>query len=126
MNMITHNNGERKYLLIEVPEEGYDFRISNAQCDADLICTMPDKHLRFIKSLDSYNYLFIGKASELTEEQWMEIIEDVGLYGAPDDPTAWVDYASDFGCFYTATESGLSLIRFNKLSPTTTLILQKP
>lgn len=64
----------------------------------------------------------LGKSSELTEDQWREVVEKIMPFGRVE---RWKDYEFTESGFYTAIESGQSLLKSKNLEPETTLILIK-
>lgn len=84
------------------------------------------------KDLPEGEWEIIGKASELTEDQWKEIVER-HKFSFMDErrnrQISFKDYrdAEEFevDCFDTATKSGLSLISSLGKQPETTLIIVK-
>lgn len=68
----------------------------------------------------------LGRASELSEEQWKGIVEG-WHFGTGKlmkaEVNSFKDYSGNNNSFTTAAESGLSLLRSLKLDPKTSLIL---
>lgn len=76
-----------------------------------------DIPLHSIIKIPEGNWRILGKANELTEEQWKEVVPEIhkGAYVNCDKKTrSWKDYNWDFYTD-TATESGASLLKFHEL-----------
>jgi hypothetical protein len=131
--MISKSLGGKEYLFLNVPEQGHSFKLDD---DQDIYYFLgPLRKVRYLvfDGLPDGYWLIIGKASELTEEQWGEIVDPVSFAGK----TYFHNYLAssrDFrdiveAAFDTAKESGLSLLLTIlptlQANPETTLIIQK-
>jgi hypothetical protein len=128
--MLSKTINGKTYLFVEVPETAKIYRIQKLMSSWLL---MDDDRIFQPQPLGDGDFSIIGKASELTEEQWGEIVEPVSFAGK----TYFHNYLAssrDFrdiveAAFGTAKESGLSLLLTIlptlETSPETTLIIQK-
>jgi hypothetical protein len=129
--MLSKTINGKEYLFVEVPAWAKVFEVGNTSIyysDGE-----PQGEWRVPKLPSRGKYEVIGKASELTEEQWGEIVEPVSFAGK----TYFHNYLAssrDFrdiveAAFGTAKESGLSLLLTIlptlETSPETTLIIEK-
>lgn len=105
-----------KLLAVMVPEYGWDFRVDygNRVVLSFACINEPDA----IK-LPEGNWQILGLSTELTEEQWSEIVKYVGLPWC-----AYKDYRSNSNWFSTAKESGLSLLEANQITEPTLILKQ--
>jgi hypothetical protein len=120
--MTTHKNNDREYLFLEVPEGAHSFKFRNGQ----------ELKTIYFKVGDDFNGLTnvktqgapkktIGIASELTEEQAVNLVE---VYKGQ----SFQNYNYLSKCFmplFTAVESLKSLITSLGLNPERTLIIER-
>lgn len=119
MKQIQLNSGV--FLLVEVPEDAYDFVI-----DDDLYYKKAG--VPCVKNLNG-QWEIIGKGNEITEEVWRGIVEELHGHFLEYDRTSeyytvGLDKIYGKTYFNTATESGHSWIKSHGMKPETTLILK--
>lgn len=118
----------KEFLFVQVPDDGFGFDIINSW-RKELVFL----HKNDINPLTGYERsgligmrgyattldrtVIIGKANELTEEQWQEVVEG--------DGHLYADYTGECDACAFADVSGLSLLQSLNLNPYTTLIIQK-
>ena len=124
--MIEKNINGDTYLFVEVPESSGEYFLEDWPFNNEVVIGMAAPDPDLYETLPEGNYTIIGKASEISEEQWEEIVaidelEVVGIGGY----SGFVNYEDKNTFFSTATESGLSLIKSMNLIPPTTLIIKK-
>lgn len=114
---------ENGHLFIEVPEGFFGYSIIDTTNGGKALKITDRVGDCVYRPLPPGSYTLVGLGSELTEEQWKEIIEDTWESG---DFIGWSfrDYSDKHSTFDTATESGLSLLKSKSLSPNTTVILK--
>lgn len=124
-----------KAIAVKVPDGSSGFMITHAQNDNDLLY-LEEGRYRYITSLPGElgQWSILGKGDKLTGEQWKGIVNDISFlrpnpYNVNEDEVVqcWQDYTDDteqLVC-YTATESGLSLLKSKSLTPSEVLILIK-
>lgn len=119
-----------KSIAVQVPEGAYRYDIVDPNF---LLFTWNNANRKSIQ-LPSGSWQILGKAKELTDDQWKSIVDDISFlrpnpYNIERDEVVecWQDYTDEteqLVC-YTPTESGLSLLKSKSLNPGTTLILIK-
>jgi hypothetical protein len=116
--MLSKTINGKAYLFVEVPETAIKFYIPTLN---ELKYTTKPPHKMDWETIDiklEYGkYNIIGKASELKEDQWKEIVEM--------HRDAYYDYEVNSNYIMTARGSGLTLIASLNLKPKTTLIIEK-
>jgi hypothetical protein len=114
--MLSKTINGKEYLFVEIEKASSDFWLDKGELhylwgEDYVTIQLPTKTKMKI----------IGKASELTEEQWREIVEN--------DPINWFlfkSYESVLAVgYHFAHQSGKSLLRTLGLEPKTTLIIEK-
>lgn len=109
------------YFVVNVPEDAHEFEI-----DGELFYKasfLGKQNIMQMKKLPSGQWEIIGKGDILSEEQWKGIVE---YY--PTTMTLYRDYSQQvFGddVFFTAKESGYSLLKSRGMKPENSLILLK-
>ena len=117
-----------KAWAIEVPENAHGFKIVNSDNNmGQALFFFVGVGLDF-KRLPEGTWSILGLSSDLTEDQWMEVVEKYHLQEKYKDyftqPNS--DLCAAFcPVFSTAKESGYSLLKSLSLDPDTTLILIK-
>lgn len=108
-----------KYLLVEVPERttAKQFFIHYDRVWVD--STYPKDY--FSKRMPTGQWAIVGKASELTEQQWKGIV-DRGFYEG--NFCGYPSYELKQFFYSYAAESGQSLIKSHSMKSETTLILK--
>jgi hypothetical protein len=121
--MITKEINGKKFLFAEVPEWATYFEPGSVNLyysDAQ-----PNGKWATLKFTERWQWKLIGKASELSESQWKEIVHK----GKVPADLYFLDYEwegihnNEKYNKVSATESGLSLIKSIGYTPETTLIL---
>lgn len=124
MEQVKLTTGE--YLLVEVPEGCHEIEINYGK---DKVVFWEDGFSSEL-GLPPGQWEIIGRASELSEEQWSGIVEPIGGWSS----VLYYDYSAS-GRDYrdiiesglkSPTESGLSLIKSHSMNPETTLVIRKP
>lgn len=113
------------WVLVEVPKEAINFRMGDITHDLyyhngiECFIVLP-------KMSKSTRRAIIGKASELTEDQWKQIVETFPSYrwGVRRGIQRFKNYRVE-APFETAKESGLSLLKSQGMEPETTVILKQ-
>jgi hypothetical protein len=102
-----------KAIGVAFPVEAIGFKVEQWITAPHLMIEMPrteDFDPNYYHPLPEGNWIIVGKGSELTEEQWKEVII----------------YHDDYdGEGYTEKETGIDLLKEKNLNPDTTLILIK-
>lgn len=128
--MTTKTINGREFLFVEVPEEAVKFKISGTGYP----CYLKDNSWHVCEPVNlSSEYVIIGKASKLTEEDWRGIVDEMNemFIEEPYPPykEVWApiftSYTEAMPFVATATESGQSLIQSLGMEPATTLIIEK-
>jgi hypothetical protein len=119
--MLSKTINGKEYLFVEIEKASSEFWLDKGELhylwgEDYVTIQLPTKTKMKI----------IGKASELTDEQWKGIVEvfNNGAYRDYGQSLFAPDMSTDVFCL-TAKESGLSLIASLNLKPETTLIIQK-
>lgn len=115
-----------KAIGVTFPVGATGFKVEQWIAVPHLIIKMPkteDCDPDYYEPLPKGNWTIIGKASDLTEEQWGQIVGWFELAGK----LGYRDYQSfDLSFPYqTASISGASLLKKHRVNPDTTLILIK-
>jgi hypothetical protein len=117
--MLSKTINGKEYLFVKVPEDAQGGHFEWEE--ASVFYYDEEGRQRQIGMPDTKHYEVIGKASELTEDQWREIVEN--------DPISWFlfkSYESVLAVgYHFAHQSGKSLLRTLGLEPKTTLIIEK-
>jgi hypothetical protein len=114
MKTIQTKSGE--VLLVKVPEDAYDFRllksyITYKYCENETVITVKNY------SINSKKFIFIGKFSELEDEDFEKFVEYDEINGQHDDfinGVGWMDYVKERYIYYspfTPKESFQSLCK---------------
>jgi hypothetical protein len=127
--MISKNLNGKEYLFVEVPENGHSFKLDDDQDIYYLVGPLRKPRCLVFDGLPEGYWLIVGKASELTEDQWKGIVAkhvNMGFmnYAVRLIIKVTLGWTANWAML-TAKESGLSLIASLQLKPETTLIIQK-
>lgn len=118
----------KDYLLVTVPEGTHDVFIDEGDPNLVFFCDVFGEYFGDSVSLPPGSWQLIGLASEITEEQWREIVDWYGVGDGSVDEAGvgdifWCYDESDF-CFDTAIKSGKSLLKYHNLNGNQTVILK--
>jgi len=121
MKEITLPSG--KYLMMEVPEDAKDFIIdAELFYKASFLGSLPN--IGHTKPLPPGNWQIIGKADEMGEDKWFNIVEH-HLYPFDNNIAGFENYNDEgYLSLITATQSGHSLLSSHGMKPETTLMLR--
>jgi len=105
--MKTIKTTKGTFILVEVPKGSSEFHIKKR--DNGIIALSYFIETRGFIDLPAGNYELIGNPFEFSEEQWMEIVHYFKYSGL------YQNYNDGNFAFKTATESGQSWLRANKI-----------
>lgn len=117
-------------LLVEVPEEAHSFRTDNDFLYMKLRShdVLDDGSSEYYEENKlppgNWRILGSGKASEISESDWKEIVEEF-YYPLSADIMGYKNYPDMDLLFDAPTESGLSLLSYNGFKKESTVILVK-
>lgn len=106
-------------LIVPVPDDSNSLEIVDNNVSGGFCIMMlrgkPDYACEYIQ-LPPGTWRIVGRAKELTEEQWRNVVRKVF-----DSPTLYADFSNSLGITYMpmfpATESGFSLLRSHGIDP---------
>lgn len=127
MKQVTISTGNNEILVFDIPLEATEWGISpngwfvwcNDKYDAENIDIELEGFKHGMNDIPRGNWKHLGKAAELSEEDWKGIVDDVligGIVGTMGAGGYWAYAAydkSNLDGYKTATESGLSLLKGN-------------
>lgn len=122
--MTEFQSNGKHYLAVQVPDKyvGKEMSIRNGT-------TLAMNNQRFEFLPHGFQYSILGLASEMSEELWKKVVDnDRFIKGAYKDYTETEYEVFKTGicnCFRDASDSGHSLMKFLKMNPETTLIIEK-
>lgn len=123
--IVEKNIGGKDYLFCDVPKDAHGFEMDGHTLfyKAEFFGLSSIGHA---KELPEGNYSIVGKANELTNKQWEDIVELRSIKGFGNGFRDYVAFAQgDTVLHGKATKSGLSLIKSIGKEPETTLIILK-
>lgn len=109
-----------KWLMVEVPKESWNYELSNEKSMIRYWVNSLDETFTGYENLPTgHTYTLIGKASELIEDQWRNIIPEMKV------GNRWPNKNGDYPIwFYSAKDSGFSLLKAHGLSADTTVVIK--
>lgn len=123
--MIQFQTTQGKFLAVDVPSLkidrmyiAYRNRRKPVRIEATLEIVWANGN-QYAQQLPPATYTIIGIASELTELEWYDIVDNISY----SDCVRFRNYLNTYPCSFSATASGLTLIAANNI-PTNRLILK--